>query len=143
MSPRPAVVLALLVVLAGCAGVGTPDSGGGPTASTPTTGATATDTTEPHTARGTSHAGDHFSVRVASDVDGVTVTVAPDGNRSQFELSGGDQRSLTRLVHDRGHDVRVVVERDGAVVFDRAVRGYEYYRLTVSENDTSVSLTEV
>ncbi len=82
-------------------------------------------------------------MRVASDVDGVTATVAPDGNRSQFELFGGDKHWLTQPVHDRGHDVRVVVERDGAVVFDRAVRGYEYYRLTVAENDTSVSLTAV
>jgi hypothetical protein len=150
MSPRPAVVLALFVVLAGCAGVGTPDSGGGPTASTPTTAATpapttttTADTTEPHTARGTAQAGAHFPERVSSDVDSVTVTVAPDGNRSQFELSGGDMHWLTQSVHDRGHGVRVVVERVEAVVFDRTVWGYEYYRLAVSEMDTSVSLTAV
>jgi hypothetical protein len=45
--------------------------------------------------------------------------------------------------HDRGHGVRVVVERVGAVVFDRTVRGYGHYRLAVSEMDTSVSLTAV
>jgi len=136
------------VVLAGCAGVGPPDSGNGPTASAPTTGdattpGTTPDTTEPHTARGTSHAGEHLDVRVSYGVEDVTVTVAPDGDRSQFELSAGDQRSVTRPIHDRGHGVRVVVERDGTVVFDETVAGYQYYRLTVSENDTSVTLTVV
>lgn len=83
-------------------------------------------------------------MRASYGVENVTVTVAPDdGDRSQFELSAGDQRSVTRPIHERGHDVRVVVERDGTVVFDETVAGYQYYRLAVSENDTSVTLTVV
>jgi hypothetical protein len=140
MSPRRTLLLVLLVALAGCTGTGMPGDGEDGTL---TTDATTADTTEPHTAQGTSHAGDHFSVRAIYGAGNVTVTLAPDGDTARFEVDDGAERSLTREIHDRGHDVRVVVERDGEVVFDQSVSGYQYYELTVYENETSVTQSVV
>ena len=140
MSPRRTLLLALLVALAGCTGggvLGGGDDGGS------TTAETTRDTTEPHTAEGTSHAGDHFWVRAIYGAGNVTVTLAPDGESATFDIDEGADRSFTRELHDRGHDVRVVVKRDGKVVFDQTVQGYQYYRLTVYEKETSVSLAVV
>ena len=147
MSPRRTLLLALLVVLAGCTGAGLPGGGGDSATTTEATTTdpteTATDTTEPHTARGTSHAGSHLSVRALFGAGDLTVTLAPDGDAASFEVDEGAERSFAREIHDRGHDVRVVVERGDEVVFDQVVRDYQSYRLTVGENETSVTQTEV
>lgn len=154
MSPRRTLLLALLVVLAGCTGAGAPGGGDGTattgttadatTSTTPTTETTTTaDTTEPHTAQGTSHAGRHLSVRASYGVENVTVTLAPDGEAADFDVDAGAERSFTREIHDRGHDVQVVVERGDEVVFDQVVRDYQYYQLTVYENETSVTQSVV
>jgi hypothetical protein len=130
MSPRRTLLLALLVALAGCTGVGVP-SGDSTTAET-----TADTTTEPHTAQGTSHIGSHLSVRAAHDVENVTVTLAPGGDASTFEVEPGPEHSLTREIHERGHDVRGVAARGDETVFDREIQGYQSFELTVYENDT-------
>jgi hypothetical protein len=82
-------------------------------------------------------------VRAYAGVENVTVTLAPNGETSSFDVDPGPKRSFTREIHDRGHDVRVVVERDGEVVFDRTVRNYQYYQLAVQENGTSVTQSVV
>ena len=161
VSPKRAICLALLVVLAGCTGV-SPGNGapsgpandatdsttelptgttGRPTETTddgtterPTDGGT----TEPHTGVGTSHAPEHFSVRAGFNAENVTVTLAPDSDSETYALDAGAQLDLTREIHERGHDVRVVVERGNETVFDQTVLGYEYYDITVYQNDTSV-----
>jgi len=154
MSLRKTVVLALLVALAGCTGAGAPGGSGGETTAGPTVTTTTTTTastsstpstssTDPHTGRGTSHASSHLSVQAASGVENVTVTLAPDGQSASVQVEAGTERSLTEAVHERGHDVRLTVERDGEVVFDRMVREYEYYQVTVYENETSVTHSEV
>lgn len=141
MSPRRTLLLALLVALAGCTGASAP--GGGDGATTVTTTETTTATTEPHTAQGTSHAGSHLAVRASFGVENVTVTLAPGGEASSYVVDEGAERSFTQEIHDRGHDVQVVVERDGEVVFDKVVRDYQYYQLTVRENETSVTQSVV
>jgi hypothetical protein len=138
------LLVALLVAVAGCSGAGVPGAGGDESTTAGTTvGTTTADTTEPHTAQGTSHAGDHLSVRAVHGAGNVTVTLAPDGDAASFQIDEGAERSFTREIHDRGHDVRVVVARDGEVVFDQSVRGYQYYQLTVYGNETSVTQTVV
>lgn len=125
------MVLALLVALAGCTGVGVP--GGDATTAETTVDTT---TTEPHTAQGTSHIGSHLSVRATHNVENVTVTLAPDGDTETFEIEPGPERSVTREIQERGHDVRVVVERGDETVFDREIQGYQSFELTVYENET-------
>ena len=155
MSPRRALAVALLVALAGCTGVGTTggDTTTGPTTPLTTSQAsettkntdttTADSTTEPHTAVGTSHHSNHFSVRTGFGVENLTVTLAPDGDSETFTVSEGDELDLTHEIHERGHDVRVVVERGDEVVFDRPVYDYENYGLTVYEDDVSVDYSVV
>jgi len=145
MALRRTVLLALLVVLAGCTGVTPSDSPDQRTtdATTPVDTVTTTETTEPHTGVGTSHASSHFVMRAHAGVENVTVTLAPDGDTSTAEIEPGPEHSFTRAIHDRGHDVRVVVERDGEVVFDQTVREYEYHEVTVQENETSVTQSVV
>jgi ABC-type transport system substrate-binding protein len=148
MSLRKTVVLALLVALAGCTGAGAPGGSGGettagPTVTTTTTTTASTSSTDPHTGRGTSHASSHLSVQATNGVENVTVTLAPDGQSASVQVEAGTERSLTEAVHECGHDVRLTVDRDGEVVFDRMVREYEYYQVTVYENETSVTHSEV
>lgn len=166
MSPERALALALLVALAGCTGVspgGVPADGttelpsdaterptdttersAAVTADGPTTASDTTDrATEPHTGVGTSHAPEHLSVRASVEVANVTVTLAPDGDSRTYRLDGGERRDLTREIHDRGHDVRVVVERGNETVFDQPVYGYESYAIVVEENDTQIRIAEV
>jgi len=140
MSPRRTLLLALLVALAGCTGAGVPGAGDDESATTETAVGT---TTEPHTARGTSHIGSHLSVRAAHDVEDVTVTLAPDGDAATYGVEPGPERSFTREIHERGHDVRVVVERGDETVFDREIQGYQSFELTVHENETSVTQSVV
>lgn len=120
----------LLVAAAGCAGV-TSQPGYRTTTGEPTA--------EPHTAVGTSHIDRHLTVSAHVNAGNVTVTLAPNGSSETYAVEPGDPVSLTREIHDRGHDVRVVVERDGEVVFDTTVRGYASYDVTVTENDTRVT----
>jgi hypothetical protein len=147
MSLARITATALLVVVAGCTGANpaggdtttapTPDTTTVPTTQTDT--ATPTDsTTPPHTAKGTSHTATHFVVSAGANVDNVTVTLAPDGDSETYELDAADDLDLTREIHERGHDVRVVVERGDETVFDESVLGYEYYDVTVYENETNV-----
>ena len=159
MSPNRAVLLTLLVVLAGCTGVNpggdTDDATTGlpsdttelPTGTTErptkttdqsTDAGTPGRTTEPHTGVGTSHAPEHFSVRAGAEVQNVTVTLAPNGDTETHHLDAGSQLDLTREIHDRGHGTTVVVERGNETVFDETIAGYEFYRLAVYENETSV-----
>lgn len=148
MSPTRIAAVVLLVAIAGCTGFG-PAGGDGTTAPTtepttvPTTAPTAepttSETTEPHTAVGTSHISTHLVVRASSGVENVTVTLSPGGGTSEtYDVPAGDELDLTREIHDRGHDVRVVVDRGSERVFDEAVLGYEYYEVVVDENDTRV-----
>jgi hypothetical protein len=130
-------VVALLVALAGCTGVGVP-SGDATTAET-----TVDNTTEPHTAQGTSHIGSHLSVRSVHNIENVTVTLAPGGETETFEIEPGPECSFTREIHERGHDVRVVVERGGETVFDREIEAYESFELFVYENKTELSQSVV
>ena len=141
MSPKRVLALALLVVLAGCTGAGT--TGAAPTTA-PTTTPTTDSTTAPHTAVGTSHIDDHFGVRAASDVDNVAATLAPGADdATSYTLNASERLDLTREIHDRGHGVRVVVERGDEVVFEATVRGYQSYDVTVEDNDTRVTETVV
>lgn len=149
--------IALLVALAGCTGVtgdapGIDDPDAGPTTEVttelttelttePTTDTTTADGTEPHTAEGTSHIDTHLLVSAGRDVDTVTVTLGTGEEAQQYPVSGSVD--LTREIHDRGHDVPVVVERGNETVFERTVYGYESYELVVYENDTRVSVMEV
>ncbi|MGB9963612.1 hypothetical protein [Halobacterium sp. CBA1126] len=147
MSPTRTAVVALLVALAGCAGFAPADDGETtvPT-STPTgthTDATTSPPTEPHTAVGTSHAPEHLSVRASENVDNVTVTLAPGGDTETYDLPAYREVDLTREVHERGHDVRVVVERGNETVFDRRVLAYESFDVTVYANDTRVDYVVV
>lgn len=147
MSPSRAVLLVLLVMLAGCTGVspGDTETTELPTSTTeqpvddPTTDdETTSQTTEPHTGVGTSHAPEHFSVRAGAEVPNVTVTLAPNADTETHRLDAGRQLDLTREIHDRGHGTTVVVKRGNETVFDETIAGYEYYELTVYENETSV-----
>ncbi|AHG05219.1 hypothetical protein HALDL1_07065 [Halobacterium sp. DL1] len=150
MSANRVLALALLVVLAGCTGAGTigdisttastTDATTVPTAETTTT----TDSTGPHTAVGTSHINDHFSVLAVHDVDNVSVTLAPgrDGEQT-YSLDAGDQLDLTREIHDRDHGVWVVVECGTEVIFETRIHGYQSYEVTVDANDTRVTETVV
>lgn len=145
MSPKRVLALALLVVLAGCTGAGT--TGDGPTTA-PTTESTTTttggSTTGPHTAVGTSHIDDHLGVRASFGVDDVTVTLAPGtDDAASYDLDEGETLDLTREIHERGHAVRVVVERGDEVVFEATVHGYQSYDVTVDANDTRVTETVV
>jgi hypothetical protein len=152
MSLARITAIALLVVVAGCTGAG-PTDGGTTTAPTtdsttvPTTQtATATpadSTTPPHTAKGTSHTATHFVASAGANVDEVTVTLAPDGDNETYELEAADELDLTREIHERGHDVRVVVERGDETVFDQSILGYEYYDVTVYEDQTNVEYAVV
>ena len=135
MSPNRAVLAVLLVVFAGCSGA---SPGGATTSTTDFPTDTATQTTAPHTGVGTSHAPEHFHVRAGGETSNVTVTLAPNGDTETYRLDSGRQLDLTREIHDRGHDTTVVVERGNETVFDETVAGYEYYELTVYENDTNV-----
>jgi hypothetical protein len=108
-----------------------------------TTDSTTDQTTDPHTAVGTSHASSHFTVRAGAEVQNVIVTLAPSGDSDTVELEAGTQRGLTQEMHDRGHDVRVVVERGEETVFDQTVRGYQAFDLVVYENDTDVTQVAV
>lgn len=163
VSPNRAIALALLVMFAGCIGASPDDVGASdpttelptsttelptsttqqPTDETTTDGATTDQTTEPHTGVGTSHSSNHFTVRAGAEAQNVTVTLAPNGDSDTYPLDAGTQRDLTREIHDRGHDVRVVVERGSETVFDQTIYGYESVDLTVDENDTRVSQAEV
>ena len=150
MSPNRAVLLVLLVVLAGCTGVSPGGEANDPTTELPTRTTdkpiddsttdtrTSAGTTEPHTGVGTSHISEHFSIRAGAEVSNVTVTVAPNGSSETHRLDTGEQLDLTREIHDRGHDVTVVVERGTETVFDQTVQGYEYYEIAVYENETDV-----
>jgi hypothetical protein len=151
-------VIALLVVLAGCTGVPgdattTDDPGAGPTTeltteptteltTESTTDTTTVDGTEPHTAQGTSHIDTHLVVDPQTGVDNVTVTLGTGGNAETHPVEVG-YLDLTREIHERGHGVQVVVERGNETVFNQTVYGYQYYRVTVSETDTSVTQTVV
>lgn len=135
VSPKRALLVALLVAVAGCAGSGVPGGVADSTTAPPTTG----ETVEPHTADGTSHVSRHLTVRAWHDDGNVTVTLAPEGDTRQFAVRAGEERSFTRAVHDRGHDVRVVVERDGEVVYEAAVLAYQHHQVTVRDNETTVS----
>lgn len=155
MSARRIVAIALLVVAAGCTGLG-PAGGDGTAAPTtapttgpttvptttpttaPTTDSTSGETTEPHTAYGTSHVGTHLVVRAGAEAENVTVTVAPDRDGATYDVPAGDEIDLSREIHDRGHDARVVVERGSEVVFRESVLAYEYYEVVVRENDIQV-----
>lgn len=129
MSPKRVAAVALLVAVAGCAGLsGDPET---------TTAPTSESTTEPHTAQGTSHASEHLLVSTSSGVDNVTVTLGTAGSAETYAVDGSID--LTRAVHERGHDVRVVVERGNETVFDRTVREYQYWEVHVTENATRVS----
>lgn len=147
MSRARIAAIALLVGLAGCTGVSPADGGTttAPTADTTTvpTTETTTSTTEPHTARGTSHTSTHFVVSASLNVGNLTVTLAPDGDSETYSLDAGDELDLTREIHERGHDVRVVVERGEETVFERSILGYEYYDVTVYENQTDVEYAVV
>lgn len=133
MSPKRVLAVALLVAAAGCAGVDVP-GGVGNDATAPTT---ASDTVEPHTAVGTSHVSDHLTVGAWHDAEGVTVALGPEGDAKQFAVRAGEERLFTREVHNRGHDVRVVIERDGEVVYEASVAASEHCRITVRENETT------
>lgn len=140
--------LVLLVALGGCLGgpaPGADDSTTTPSATAPTTtqSTTTATTTAPHTYRGTSHNAQHLTVRAYHDLDNVTVTLAPGGDSATYQLEAGEQRSVTQEIHDRGHQVRVVVERGDEVVFERTISDYQYYRVAVQANDTSVWQSEV
>lgn len=148
------VAVVLLVVAAGCTGggVGEDDTTAELTTQRPTEAATdapSGETTDAsagggqHTGQGTSHAPAHLTVRAAAELDNVTVTLSPDGDAETYEVSGGDEVELTREVHDRGHDVRVVVVRGDEVVYDETVREYEHHRIRVHENSTDVSTVMV
>lgn len=142
MSPTRIAAVALLVAVAGCTGLAPTD--GTETTVPPTEQPTTQQpTTGLHTAEGTSHIGEHLTVRASAGIENVTVTLAPDGDAENREVAAGAEVDLTREVHDRGHDVRVVVERGGEVVFDEQVRAYEYYDVVVYENDTSVDYVVV
>ncbi|WP_353633429.1 hypothetical protein ABSL23_08645 [Halobacterium sp. NMX12-1] len=145
MSPTRIAAVALLVAVAGCAGLAPTDSETTAPTSAPTVTPTETtsDTTEPHTGVGTSHAPEHLTVRASGGVENVTVTLAPDGDTETYDLPAGREVDLTREIHDRGHDVRVVVERGDETVFDREVLGYESFDVTVHGNDTSVDYAVV
>jgi hypothetical protein len=146
MSPTRIAAVALLVAVAGCAGLAPTGSETTTPTSTPTatpTETTTSDTTEPHTGVGTSHAPEHLRVHATSGVENVSVTLAPDGDAETYDIPAGNEVSLTREIHDRGHDVRVVVERGNETVFDRAILAYESVDVTVYENDTSVDYVVV
>lgn len=102
-----------------------------------------TTTTAPHTHRGTSHHAYHLEVRAQFDLDNVTVTLAPSGGSATYQLDAGEQRSFTHEIHNRGHGVRVVVERGDEVVFEQTIHDYEFYQVTVRENETSVTQSVV
>ncbi|SEW01926.1 hypothetical protein [Halobacterium jilantaiense] len=142
MSPRRVLLVALLVAVAGCTGDG-PSGGVGDDTTTTTAAATTAPTTgetiEPHTAHGTSHTSRHLTVQAWHDAENVTVTLAPEGDTEQFAVRAGEERSFTRSIHERGHGVHVVVERDGEVVYEASVLAYQYHRVTVRENETSVT----
>ncbi|MCD2200412.1 hypothetical protein LPA44_10970 [Halobacterium sp. KA-4] len=140
MSPTRIAAVALLVAVAGCAGLAPTSSETTAPTSAPTATPTETtsDTTEPHTAVGTSHAPAHLTVRASAGVENVSVTLAPAGDAETYDVPAGNEVSLTREIHDRGHDVRVVIERGNETVFDKRVLEYEYFDVTVHENDTSV-----
>ncbi|MCD2202278.1 hypothetical protein [Halobacterium sp. KA-6] len=145
MSSTRIAAVALLVAVAGCAGLAPTGS----ETTVPTTAPTATptettsDTTEPHTGVGTSHAPDHFSVHASAGVENVSVTLAPDGDADTYDVPAGNEVSLTREIHDRGHDVRVVVDRGNETVFDKAILAYESVDVTVYANDTNVDYVVV
>jgi len=140
MSPKRVLLVALLVAVAGCTGGGSLGGIGDDTTTTTdaaTTAPTTGDTIEPHTAHGTSHTRRHLTVRAWHDVENVTVTLAPEGDTEQFAVRAGEKRSFTGEIHERGHDVRVVVERGDETVFDRDIQSYQSFRLTIYENETS------
>lgn len=152
MSLARITAIALLVAVAGCTGAGPADGGTttAPTTDPTTVPSTQTDTTtytdsttEPHTAKGTSHTATHFVVSTGAYVDNLTVTLAPDGDSESYELDAADELDLTREIHERGHDVRVVLERGDETVFDQSILGYEYYDVTVYENQTNVEYAVV
>lgn len=134
MSPMRVLVVALLVVVAGCAGSGVPGAVDGDDTTT-----TTADTTEPYAADGTSHVSRHLTVRTGLDAGNVTVTLAPESDTERFAVRAGAERSFTRAIHERGHDVRVVVERDGEVVYEASVLAYQSHQVTVRENHTAVT----
>ncbi len=144
MSPTRIAAVALLVAVAGCTGLA-PTDGAGTTApaTAPTTEEPTAETTQPHTGVGTSHAPDHLTVRAGAGVENVTVTLASDGDDGTHAVPAGREVDLTREVHDRGHDVHVVVERGGEVVYEGDVLEYEYHRVTVDQNDTDVTMSVV
>ncbi|CQH51477.1 uncharacterized protein HHUB_1736 [Halobacterium hubeiense] len=145
MSPTRIADVALLVAVAGCAGLAPTGSETAPTTAptaTPTE-TTSSDTTAPHTGVGTSHSPEHLTVRASAGVENATVTLAPDGDAESYEVPAGREVDLTREIHDRGHDVHVIVERGGEVVYEADVLGYEHHRVTVNENDTDVSMAVV
>ncbi|GAA0266460.1 hypothetical protein [Halobacterium noricense] len=145
MSPTRIAAVALLVAVAGCTGLAPTGSETtvSTTAPTATPTETTSDTTEPHTGVGTSHAPEHLTVHATSGVENVSVTLAPDGDAETYDVPAGNEVSLTREIHDRGHDVRVVVERGNEPVFDKAILAYESVDVTVHENDTSVDYVVV
>jgi len=145
MAPTRLAAVALFVAVAGCTGLAPTGSD----TTTPTTAPatvpteTTSDTTSPHTGVGTSHAPEHLTVRASAGVENVSVTLAPDGDAASHEIPAGREVDLTQVIHDRGHDVRVVVERGDETVYDETVAEYEYHKVTVSENDTDVTMTVV
>lgn len=148
MPPTRIAVVVLLVAVAGCTGLA-PTDGAETTApaTAPTTELTTeqptTETTQPHTGVGTSHAPTHLTVRAGAGVENVTVTLAPGGDDATYEVPAGREVDLTREVHDRGHDVHVVVERGGEVVYEADVLEYEYHDVVVRGNDTDVTMSVV
>jgi hypothetical protein len=152
------VAIALLVVVAGCTGFSgdtttTDDPDAGPTTelttepttaltTEPTSDTSTADGTEPHTAEGTSHIDTHLVVDPQTGVDNVTVTLGTGENAETYPVEAG-YLDLTREIHERGHEVPVVVVRGNETVFEQTVYGYQYYHVSISENDTSVSQTVV
>lgn len=82
-------------------------------------------------------------MRASAGVENVSVTLAPDGDAATYEVAPGSEVDLTQVIHDHGHDVRVVVERGDETVYDETVAEYEYHKVTVSENDTDVTMAVV
>ncbi|MFB6268325.1 MAG: hypothetical protein ABEH83_00160 [Halobacterium sp.] len=136
----------LLVSVAGCTGLsGSDTTTAGTTSTTDVTSSTPTTErqgTEPHTAVGTSHTDTHLVVHDHTESGNVTVTLGAGSDAATYDVEDGSL-DLTREIHDRGHDVRVVVERGNETVFDQVVRKYQFWEVTVRDNDTSVTQTVV
>lgn len=104
--------------------------------------------TDPHTAKGTSHTNTHLEVDVAAQDLIVEIRLYEDGPagtptfNETYEWGYGDGVDLTRQVHELDPAYAEIVV-NGTEVWNGTIREYETYRITVNETAASVEYSVV